>query len=116
MKSVEFITTGSSNALGSFNTGDIAHNIPDDLAKHFVEEACCAKYYTGPAKDPEAKAAAQAPVMAKPRKPKAKPEAQEPDAPAQEFPPADPDAKGGENNPLTMADAEADLAGTPRPE
>ncbi len=33
-----------------------------------------------------------------------------------DFPPADPDAKGGENNPLTMADAEADLAGTPRPE
>jgi hypothetical protein len=32
-----------------------------------------------------------------------------------EFPPADPDAKGGENNPLTAADAAADLAGDPRP-
>ena len=72
MKSVEFTTTGSSNALGSFNTGDIAHNIPDDLADHFVNEACCAKYYTGPAKAAAPVAAAQAPVLAKrPRKPKA---------------------------------------------
>ena len=36
--------------------------------------------------------------------------------PAPEFPPADPDAKGGENNPLTEADAAADLAGEPRPD
>jgi hypothetical protein len=36
--------------------------------------------------------------------------------PAPEFPPVDPDAKGGENNPLTEADAAADLAGQPRPE
>lgn len=35
---------------------------------------------------------------------------------APEFPPADPDAKGGDNNPLTEADAAADLAGQPRPE
>jgi hypothetical protein len=35
---------------------------------------------------------------------------------APQFPPADPDAKGGENNPLTEADAAADLAGEPRPD
>lgn len=34
---------------------------------------------------------------------------------AVEFPPADPSRKGGENNPLTEADAAADLAGKPRP-
>lgn len=33
-----------------------------------------------------------------------------------EFPEGDPDRKGGENNPLTEADAAADLAGQPRPE
>lgn len=33
-----------------------------------------------------------------------------------DFPPADPDRKGVENNPLTEADAAADLAGEPRPE
>lgn len=32
-----------------------------------------------------------------------------------EFPEQDPDHKGGENNPLTDADAAADLAGEPRP-
>lgn len=40
----------------------------------------------------------------------------EDDAPAAEFAPADPDRKGGENNPLTDADALADLTGKPRPE
>lgn len=34
---------------------------------------------------------------------------------APDFPHLDPDRKGGENNPLTDADAAADLAGMPRP-
>ena len=33
-----------------------------------------------------------------------------------ELPPQDPDRKGGENNPMTDADAAADLAGQPRPQ
>lgn len=62
-----------------------------------------------------------APAPRRPRQPKpaeTKPAApQEPgDTEAPEFPPADPDRKGGENNPLTEADAAADLAGQPRPE
>lgn len=63
------------------------------------------------------KSAAKAPVRSpKPAVPnETKPAALSQTA-AQEFPPSDPDRKGGENNPLTEADAAADLAGVARPD
>lgn len=105
-KTIKFITNGSSSLLGSFGPGDVARNLPDDLADHLVNEAKCAKFVDVLTIMPGTKGA----TIERPRR------ARKPAEPAAELPPQDPDRKGGENNPLTMADAEADLAGTPRPE
>jgi hypothetical protein len=43
-KSIKFIASGSSSTLGSFAPGDIARNIPDELAEHLVKDAMCAEY------------------------------------------------------------------------
>lgn len=104
-KSIKFTTNGSSSLLGSFGAGDVARNLPDDLAEHLVNEAKCAKFIeVTPA--PVTKGA----TIERPRR------SRKPAEPAAELPPHDPDRKGGENNPLTEADAAADLAGQPRPE
>ncbi len=71
-----------------------------------------------PAADPAAQPARapRAPRTARPAE--TKPAAPEQTSAGQqpEFPQQDPDLKGGENNPLTEADAAADLAGQPRPQ
>lgn len=65
-KSIKFIASGSSSALGNFAPGDIARNIPDALADHLVKEAACAQYL----------AAGPAPVLpVPPTEPKAQPRA-----------------------------------------
>lgn len=43
-KSIKFTASGSCNAIGSFAPGDVARNIPDELAAHLVHEAQCAQY------------------------------------------------------------------------
>lgn len=43
-KSIRFKAQGSSSVLGNFGPGDIARNIPDAMADHFVKEAMCAEY------------------------------------------------------------------------
>lgn len=43
-KTIKFTASGSCNALGNFAPGDIARDIPDDLAAHLVKDAMCAKY------------------------------------------------------------------------
>lgn len=103
---ITFKATGWCSAVGNFAQGTKA-DVSDALAAHLVDEVGCAERAATPA-------AAAEPVT--PPAPAARRTRKKADAPAPEFPPADPDAKGGENNPLTMADAEADLAGTPRPE
>lgn len=50
MKQIEFTHTGHSHALGNFAAGDVAR-VPDDLARHFVDDAKCAKYVEGVAPD-----------------------------------------------------------------
>jgi hypothetical protein len=52
-KSVKFTATGTC-VLGNFSSGDIGHNIPDDLADHLVKDARCAEYWTPPAAAPAA--------------------------------------------------------------
>lgn len=103
---ITFKATGWCSAVGNFAQGTKAE-VSDALAAHLVDEVGCAERAA-------ASVAAGEPVT--PPAPAARRMRKKADAPAPDFPPADPDAKGGENNPLTMADAEADLAGTPRPE
>ncbi len=43
MKSIVFTHSGHSHAFGNFSSGTVAR-VPGDLAKHFVEEAGCARY------------------------------------------------------------------------
>lgn len=43
-KDIKFIASGSCSALGNFADGDIARNLPDDLADHLVNEASCARF------------------------------------------------------------------------
>jgi hypothetical protein len=43
MKKIKFTALGSSSAIGSFSPGDVAR-LPDDMARHLVEEARCAEY------------------------------------------------------------------------
>ena len=43
MRQIQFTAFGSSSAFGSFEPGDTLR-CADDVARHFVEEACCAKY------------------------------------------------------------------------
>lgn len=58
-KTIKFISSGSSSLLGNFAPGDIARNIPDDLADHLVQEAMCAQYLEpGQQSAPPVKAAA----------------------------------------------------------
>ena len=78
-KSIKFTKTGSSSTLGSFGPGDIARNLPDDMADHLVNEANCAEYWqpTAPAAKPVEPAAPEGaadptPAAAK-RAPRAKP-------------------------------------------
>lgn len=103
---ITFKATGWCSAVGNFAQGTKA-DVSDALATHLVDEVGCAERAATPAAAAES-IASPAPAARRTRK--------KADATAPDFPPADPDAKGGENNPLTMADAEADLAGTPRPE
>ena len=70
-KSIRFTAQGSSSLLGNFSSGDIARNIPDAMADHFVKEAMCAEYLpdavkAAPAADPVTPAQADpAPAPAK---------------------------------------------------
>lgn len=71
-----------------------------------------------PAAQPPAQPARAHRAPRSPRPAETKPAAPEQTGAEQqaEFPPQDPDRKGGENNPLTEADAAADLAGQQRPQ
>ena len=62
MKKIVFTHTGHSHALGNFEAGGVA-NVPDELARHFVDDACCAVY---------ADAEVQAPASSVVTKPAAK--------------------------------------------
>ena len=75
-KSVKFTATGTC-VLGNFSSGDIGHNIPDDLADHLVKDARCAEYWTPPAAAPAAPDAQpeQPAKRAKAKKSDANPEA-----------------------------------------
>ena len=42
---IRFLASGHSAAFGSFSPGDAA-TVSDDMARHFVNEACCAEYVT----------------------------------------------------------------------
>jgi hypothetical protein len=70
-KSVEFIASGSSSALGNFSSGSIARNIPDALADHLVKDAMCAKYLPDVSVQPAAEVAPPAPAVKRSRKPAA---------------------------------------------
>jgi hypothetical protein len=48
MPQIIFTASGSSSAFGNFAPGDTLR-CSDDEARHFVEEACCAKYAEAPA-------------------------------------------------------------------
>ena len=107
---ITFKATGWCSAVGNFAQGTKA-DVSDALAAHLVDEVGCAERAAVPVA--QAESSGNSGQVAQPAARRTRKKA---DAPAPEFPPADPDAKGGENNPLTMADAEADLAGAPRPE
>lgn len=49
MTSIKFTASGCSAELGNFAPGDIARNIPAELAQHLVQDACCAEYLQPPA-------------------------------------------------------------------
>jgi hypothetical protein len=51
MRQIIFTHTGHNVIVGNFAAGDTAR-LSDDLAKHFVEEACCAQYDEGQAAEP----------------------------------------------------------------
>ena len=57
MRNIKFTHTGHAHAIGNFEAGDVARNLPDDVvwdeirrrlpddvARHFVEDARCAVY------------------------------------------------------------------------
>lgn len=44
MRNIKFTHTGHAHAVGNFEAGDVARNLPDDIARHFVEDARCAVY------------------------------------------------------------------------
>ena len=48
MRNIKFTHTGHAHAVGNFEAGDVARNLPDDIARHFVEEARCAVYDDAP--------------------------------------------------------------------
>ena len=48
MVQIKFITFGATSAGGSFAPGDTLR-CSEELARHLVEEAKCAKYLTAPA-------------------------------------------------------------------
>ena len=70
MASIQFTASGSCSALGNFEPGDIARNIPDALAEHLVKEASCAKYF-GTTVQAATPAAADKPARARKPKPAA---------------------------------------------
>lgn len=77
-KCIRFKAQGSSSVLGNFGPGDIARNIPDAMADHFVKDAMCAEYLeAAPAAVPDAALAfesAQKTTAATKRGRKAQPE------------------------------------------
>ena len=97
--------------------------LPADYDKQTLEHYPRLGMVGEPAKAPKPPRAAKAPKPSetKPAGPQetgtAQPDDVATDLPGEqpEFPQQDPDRKGGENNPLTDADAAADLAGQPRP-
>ena len=67
MTSIKFTSSGCCAALGNFAPGDIARNLPADLARHLVQEAACAQYQqpSASAQTPEPVASAPAPKRQK---------------------------------------------------
>lgn len=61
MKTVKFTASGSNTTLGSFSPGDMARNIPDDMADHLVNEVKCAVYLEAATQPAPAQAPADAP-------------------------------------------------------
>lgn len=59
---IQFIASGSSSAFGNFAPGDILR-CSEDQARHYVDEARCAKYTQPSAQQDETK-----PAKAKPKK------------------------------------------------
>ena len=56
MRNIKFTHTGHAHAIGNFEAGDVARNLPDDVAHHFVEEARCAVYDDAPETEAKHKA------------------------------------------------------------
>ena len=55
MRQIIYTHTGHNVIVGNFESGDTAR-LPDDLARHFVEEAQCAQYDDGQTQPEKAQA------------------------------------------------------------
>lgn len=65
MQQVKFTTYGSAHGVGGFAPGTLAR-VPDDMARHLVDEVGCAQYVQPPTPSPAAEP--QAPAEPKPAK------------------------------------------------